>query len=342
VAKTQDTFSTYEGIQTIVRHLSTQKFHTILFYRFKICYTISFLFVDDIINNCQEYNLKLKPFLQLTRIEYSVFAAVAVVIAGFLAEDFVGSGSAYYFGFLVILFATMGTFAFNDYYDAQADNLNNRSDRPIVNGTIKRKDALGAGLILYAVALLLSLFINFVAVSFVIAHLFLYFLYSFAFKRMCIVKNVIIGYGFASAILFGTILSNLDIEPITLYFAAMSFIVGFAFEVMIDIGDVDGDKRCGVITIPVQFSKKAAAFVSVIPYFIIMVMDPLPFFIDIDPRLKGDLLFFVLILLPVAGYLYIVKSLLENQSTSNIARLKKITTKIMQVGTLVYLFGIFV
>ena len=119
----------------------------------------------------------------------------------------------------------------------------------------------------------------------------------------------------------------------------MGFIVGLGSEIMFEIADIEGDKELGINSIPNKFGLKAAAKVSVVFY---IIMDPLPFFVLIDSRLYFDLLFLVLILIPVISYVFLSISLLKKQTKENTLKLRKLIFVIMQVGVLSYLIGVLV
>jgi len=122
----------------------------------------------------------------------------------------------------------------------------------------------------------------------------------------------------------------------------MGFIIGLGSEIMFDIADVEGDTELGIKTIPNKFGLKIAAKVSVVFYIIIIILDPLPFFVLIDSRLYFDPLFLVLILIPVVSYAILSISLLKNQTKENALKLRKLIFVIMQVGVLAYLIGVLV
>ena len=122
----------------------------------------------------------------------------------------------------------------------------------------------------------------------------------------------------------------------------MGFIVGLGYEIMIDIGDVTGDKAQNIHTLATERGTRTAALVSVIIYALIMLMDPLPFLVNIDSRLHLDYIFLVLILIPVISYFFISRSLLNNQSKDTIFRLKKRVYLTMQIGCVAYLVGVFI
>jgi len=280
----------------------------------------------------------IKDYLRLVRFRDSLFAGFAVLIAGILSSEL--TQFEYSAGFVSIVFLAMATFAINDYYDYRNDKENNRNDRPLVKGTIKRGSALGMGIFLYIASFYAALMIGVPAAVFVLIHAPLFYLYSYTLKRKLFIKNILVAYGFSAAIIFGSILTDMVLEPIIIYFAVMAFIVGLAFEIMIDIADMRGDRKAGVRTVPVVFSARTAAIMSILLFVVIMVMDPLPYFFDIDARLYGDLVFLLLILIPVFAYIFISLSLLRNRSKNNVFRLREKTMRVMQFGTLVYLLGV--
>jgi geranylgeranylglycerol-phosphate geranylgeranyltransferase len=287
-------------------------------------------------------NGKIKGFLKLIRIELCVFGSIGFFVSGILAGDLVGFQMEYLLGFLIIFLSEAGAFAINDYFDYEIDKNNNRRDRPLVISLISRRTALITAIVLLIIVMILSLFLNNIATIIALISVPIFYIYSMGLKKKVLLKNLLIAYSYAVTILFGSLVSDALLEPIIVYFAIMGFIVGLGSEIMFDIADVEGDKKLGINTIPNKFGLKYAAVISVILYSIIIVMDPLPFFIFIDSRLYFDLIFLVLILIPVISYVFLSVSLLKNQSKENTLKLRKLIFVIMQIGTLSYLVGVLI
>jgi len=285
---------------------------------------------------------RIKGFLKLIRIELCVFGTIGFFVSGILAGDLVGFQSEYIVGFLIIFVSEAGAFAINDYIDYEIDVKNNRSDRPLVLGLLSRRSALITAIILLIFDLILILFLYGVAFILALISIPVFYIYSLGLKKLVIVKNILIAYSYAGTILFGSLVTDAVLEPIIIYFAFMGFIVGLGSEIMFDIADIEGDKELGINSIPNKFGLKAAAKVSVVFYFIIIIMDPLPFFVLIDSRLYLDPLFLTLILIPVISYVFLSVSLLKNQTKENTLKLRKLIFVIMQVGVLSYLIGVLV
>ena len=285
---------------------------------------------------------KIKGFFKLIRIELCVFGTIGFFVSGILAGDLVGFQMEYLLGFLIIFLSEAGAFAINDYFDYEIDKNNNRRDRPLVLGLISRRTALITAFVLFLIVIILSLFLNNIATVIALISVPIFYIYSMGLKKKVLLKNLLIAYSYAITILFGSLVSDALLEPIIVYFAIMGFIVGLGSEIMFDIADIEGDKKLGINTIPNKFGLKIAAVISVILYSIIIVMDPLPFFIFIDSRLYFDLLFLILILIPVISYVFLSVSLLKNQSKENTLKLRKLIFVIMQIGTLAYLVGVLI
>ena len=121
--------------------------------------------------------------------------------------------------FLVVFFAAIGSFAFNDYCDFDVDKRNNRLDRPLVSELISRKLALGIGVASFLLVIILSLFLNLLAMFLVLFSLPLFFLYSLGLKKTFFVKNLLIAYAYVATIFLGSIVSDASLEILIVYFA---------------------------------------------------------------------------------------------------------------------------
>lgn len=280
-------------------------------------------------------------FLKLIRVEYSLFGASGVFLSGFLAGDLLGFQPEYLMAFFVVFFSAIGSFALNDYCDFEVDQRNRRYDRPLVSGSLSKEVAVTTAVASFSMVLLFSRFLNSPAMILVLVSLPFFIFYILGLKKIVLVKNVLIAYAYVATIFLGSLVSDSIVEPLIVYFAAMGFIVGLAFEIMLDIGDVEGDKDLGIETLSTRLGMKTAAQVSVFLYALIMILDPFPFIVMIDPRLHMDVVFVFLVLIPVVSYFFTSKSLMNDQSKSRIFQLKKRVFVTMQVGSIAYLIGVF-
>ena len=285
---------------------------------------------------------KIYGFLKLIRFGVSLFGCIGLVISGVIAEDLIGFQVEYLFAFFIVLISASGAFAINDYYDFELDKKNNRRDRPLASGLISRKTALITAISSFLIVIFFSFFLNLIAMILVFISLPLFYVYSMGLKKKLYVKNFLIAYSYLCTIFLGSLIMDSYLEPLIIYYAIMGFIIGLANEIMFDIADVKGDYSLGIKTVSTKFGVKKAAQISTFLYIVIIILDPLPFFVKIDQRLYLDYLFLILILIPVISYIIISTSLLKKQTIENILKLRIIIFLIMQFGTISYLIGVLI
>ncbi|MHA2129668.1 MAG: UbiA family prenyltransferase [Promethearchaeota archaeon] len=285
---------------------------------------------------------KVFGFFRLIRIGVSLFGCIALFVAGILADDLRGSQFEYLIAFFIVLISAAGSFAINDFYDYEVDKTNKRTDRPLALGLISKRTAFLTAIVSLIIVLVLTITLNLATMILVFLSLAIFYFYSMGLKKKLISKNILVALSYLSTTFLGSLIVDSYLEPIIIYFGIMGFIVGLANEIMFDIADVRGDNEQGIQTISTRFGVKKAAQTSVILYIIIILLDPLPFILNIDQRLYLDYLFLFLILVPVISYIFLSRSLLKNQSKENVLKLKTLVFVVMQFGTISYLIGVLV
>jgi len=280
-----------------------------------------------------------RNYLRLIRLGRALSASFGVLFTGIVVGDLVGFQSVYIIACLVVFLSAVANFGLNDYIDIEADMRNYRVDRPLAQGQLKPETALLTAIISTALALILSFLLNPVARLLIFLGLPISLLYNLVLKRRLLLKNAFIGLANVGVVLIGSLVSDLVLEPLALYIAVIGFFFSLSYETMLDIADMEGDRAKGVDTIPNKFGVRNAMIFSLIFGFGAIIVDPLPFFIEIDSRLSGDYLFLSLILLPVINRLFISRALLKDHSPENIFRLKRRIFRNLQLGCLCYLIG---
>jgi len=281
----------------------------------------------------------IQAYLRLLRVDRATSAAFAVLFAGLISQDLVGFQWEYVTACLVVLFSAFANFSLNDYYDQENDRLNYREDRPLAQGAIPRRTAILFAVVSSAVALFLTVFLNPVSRLLILTGLPVSLLYHLGVKRILLLKNASIGLTNVGIILLGSLVTDATLEPIIPFFAVIGFFAGISYEVMLDIADVDGDRAIGVETIPTRFGLKAAVWLVTLLSLGGVVVNLLPFFVNVDPRLYGDLLFLTLIMAPLVSRISITRSLLADHSRENIFHLKRRVFRNIQLGCLCFLAG---
>ncbi|UCD45387.1 MAG: UbiA family prenyltransferase [Candidatus Bathyarchaeota archaeon] len=284
------------------------------------------------------YNIR--ALVKLFRLDRALSASFGVIFTGLFVGDLVGFQPEFLVAFLVVLFSALANFGFNDYCDLEVDRSNHRHDRPLVQGSLTKETVLLMTAASTLLALVLALLLNPHTRLLVIVGLPVSLFYHIRVKSVFLLKNAFIGLTNVGIVLLGSLISDTVVEPVAIYIAAIGFFVGFSYEIMLDIADVQGDSAHGIDTIPARFGVKTASWVSVVLGLGAVVVDPLPYFVMVDPRLHGDTLFLLLILVPVILRLSISFSLYRDQSRENVLRLKKRAFRNLQLGCLCFMVGI--
>jgi 4-hydroxybenzoate polyprenyltransferase len=185
---------------------------------------------------------KLAAVMRLTRIEHSIMLVIAVVAA----ELIVGQLPSPYIILLSLvapISISMGAFAINDYFDVAADRANGRTDRPIVNGSIGKKEALRISLACTAVGIASSLFINIYAFSIAAIFGILAFLYAYRLKGMLILGNAYIALSMVIPFIYGSYVAASGVNANIILISFVIFLSGFAREIHGMIRDYAGDVK---------------------------------------------------------------------------------------------------
>ena len=278
-------------------------------------------------------------FVKLMRLERAVSAVAGVVITGVIVGDLTGYSLSYIVACLVVFFSALANFALNDIHDIDIDLVNNRTDRPLASGAITVDEAKKVALLSSLIALALSLLLAPTPRYMVMFGLPVSLLYNVYFKRYLVFKNLFTGLANVGVIFMGALIVDSVIEPLAYYIALVGFFFSLSYEVMLDIGDMEGDRAMGIETIPVRFGRRNAALLSIFIGLGAVLADPLPFFVSVDPRLFGDYIFLALILVPVANRILISRELLLDHSPENIRGLRRRLFRNLQLGGVCYLIG---
>ena len=224
--------------------------------------------------------LRALHYLGLT----SFGAALGWVIFSRYGVGFAGPGDV--LGIAGICAATLCAFeasvAVNDIFDEEADRLSGER-RPLVEGTLTRRDVTGHAVALAGAALLFALNIKYQTFLFMLLALSVSFAYSappLRLKRFPLVSSLTLGLVSLTACLVGFSAyaeeRALALFPAPLaWVIVLSFGLGFAAK---DLKDVEGDRATGVWTLPVLLGptggRVAVAVLVLLGYLSVAVLLP--------------------------------------------------------------------
>jgi len=182
-------------------------------------------------------------------------------------------------GFFTALFIQAGTFALNDYCDLESDIANQRLDRPLVRGELRKEEALLVTIIATALGIISAAFLGYLILSLVLIATILGIFYDIKLKEFFIVSNVYIALTMALPFIFGSLIVEQGrIDPVILTLTLIAFLAGFGREVMKDIADVKGDALRDVKSIARIYGTDKAVRATVFSYLLAVILSVLPFF----------------------------------------------------------------
>ncbi|MBP7835910.1 MAG: UbiA family prenyltransferase [Candidatus Omnitrophica bacterium] len=159
-----------------------------------------------------------------------------------------------------LFFALRFSALINDIFDVDCDVVSNKS-RPLITGIIDRSEYLKVGAVYLVFSLLFAIWVS--AACFMITLFFtaVYFLYSappFRLKRLFIFSSLVTGVQAVLTLLMGQLsLAQEDttvlLYPSLLWLAFLIFSLGSNIK---DLKDIEGDRRCGVYSLPVIFGEE--------------------------------------------------------------------------------------
>ncbi|CAM9786896.1 unnamed protein product [Chrysoparadoxa australica] len=159
-----------------------------------------------------------------------------------------------------VLVAT-GSCILNDWFDVAVD-AENKPNRPLVTGRVKLGHALALSCVLLLGALASAWVVNPLALQMVIASsVCLVTMYTPVLKPFPLLKNFVAAGVIAVAITAGGLAAGAEFSS-SFIPAAVVFFCTVHREIVMDVGDVEGDRTSGVITLPVLLGRGPAIAVA--------------------------------------------------------------------------------
>ena len=211
---------------------------------------------------------KIKDFLELVAFEHTIFSSAFILIAMIVASNG-------WFGFKVLIFSSIAlisarnfAMAFNRYVDIRFDSLNLRTkSRPSVDGRITKKSLIFFIIFNALVFILISYFINSLALYLSLPFLFILGIYSY-FKRFSVLAHFILGLSLGLAPIAGAIvvLGEIPFWCVALSFGVLFWVAGF--DLLYSLQDIEFDRENFLFSIPSKYGTKTTLFISRISHIL--------------------------------------------------------------------------
>jgi len=258
---------------------------------------------------------KIMEYMKLLRLWNGLIAALAVLLAVLVSLGWEDIGDRFW-GMItgvviVIIFMGAGN-SLNDYFDVENDRVAH-PNRPLVKGTINKRIALTVSAVLFAICIMLSVFLNPLSIAIIILAMIAMVEYELRFKNSGFLGNVMIAILVAGLFLFGGAIVD-NIESV-LILASLAGLATLGREIVKDIEDMEGDVLRN--SLPKRIGARKAGFVAIAPVMAAVFLSPIPY---IWEHLDAPYLYIVL----VADALFIVGAFLQLKNPRNGQRIFKV------------------
>lgn len=222
--------------------------------------------------------------------------------------------------------------ALNDVLDVETDKIN-RPDRPIPSGQISSKSVLIFVFITGVISPALSLLFNQYAFIISFIAIVLLFFYSYKFKGVPLVGNIIVSLLTGLTFIFaGVVVENVTSAIIPAIFA---FLINLIRELIKDMEDVEGDRSAGINTLPIKYGYKTTKYAVLTTAVILFLFTFVPMIFQIY-----KIEFFIIVMVVVNPILfYSVKLLFENSSKENLGKISSLLKFAMAAGLIAIYLG---
>ena len=216
----------------------------------------------------KKLSIRMIGFLQTTRLPVSFTIGLIVFLPLYLSENnfFISILKA-----IPFMFASMGGFALNDYFDFNRDAIN-KPFRAIPSGKLTRNHVKKISLLLLFIALMISYFFSDTLTEFVfyISAIFGVILYNLIVNKISLIKTL--SAAIISSIPLFYIIVILNYHPTYLLLGLSTCIFLLGRELLMDVLDIKGDTLSGISTIVKFINKKYVVFSAFTLQFIALIL----------------------------------------------------------------------
>jgi 4-hydroxybenzoate polyprenyltransferase len=249
-----------------------------------------------------------------------------------------------------VLVAAAG-YAINDYFDIRNDRIN-KPGKIIIGKHISRRVAMLTHTVFSIAAVMIGAYVSYKAGSIKLAVIniimvTLLWMYSLRFKAYFLAGNVLVSFSTAMTIVMVWIYDLYALHSSQQYvivyskllmfflaaYSLFAFFMSMLREIIKDIEDIEGDKKCGCSTIPVVIGIKKTKYIL---YFLITAAVAALSYISYKTytQLHLHLLFWYLVVVVIVPLLYMAYVVIVAKKKEDYSFLSSVTKFIMLSGVL--------
>lgn len=211
---------------------------------------------------------KIKNFLELVAFQHTIFSSSFILIAMVVAAKGWFGFEVLFFSSIALISARNFAMAFNRYVDIKFDKNNPRTkNRPSIDGRITKKSLIFFIIFNALIFILISYFINSLALYLSFPFLFILGVYSY-FKRFSVLAHFILGLSLGLAPIAGAIvvLGEIPFWCVALAFGVLFWVAGF--DLLYSLQDIEFDRENFLFSIPAKYGIKTTLLISRISHIL--------------------------------------------------------------------------
>jgi geranylgeranylglycerol-phosphate geranylgeranyltransferase len=234
-------------------------------------------------------------------------------------------------GMAAVFFVAAGCHPLNDYFDYDVDKVAH-PDRPLPKGLFKPITAVYMSLVLFLISLAFSALISILCLSLNLIGIGLILSYELTLKNKGISGNFLVAFTAALSFNYGGAIAGDLLRPT--FLTLIAFFIFFGREIIMDVRDLEGDRRTRA-TLPQHIGKQQAVYLASV---MITTSVILLFFVPLLYSLFRS--WFDLLAIPLALFtLYTVS--LSIVDVNNVRKTAELLRIVMILGLVIFLVGIF-
>ena len=276
---------------------------------------------------------KLTTTIKLIRPVNFVITFVSVIVTALICQPHKTPGLNIFLAAFAASFALASGNIINDINDVEIDKIN-KPLRPLPSGNLTIQQAYGLYISCVFLSILISVFLNEVAMIIVLFSILLLFVYSKYLKQIPLIGNITVAFLTGLVFVFGGVVVESPTAAIVP--AIFAFLINLIREIVKDMEDVEGDSKADLVTFPIKFGLQKSKILTLIIIITLILYTFYPF---LTQCYKIE--YFIAVMVIVNPILvYCMKKLFEDSSQKSLKKISNLLKLSMVLGLFTIYLGV--
>ena len=262
-----------------------------------------------------------------------VITFVSVIVAAIICQPHKTPGLNIFLAAFAASFALASGNIINDINDVEIDKIN-KPLRPLPSGNLTIQQAYGLYISCVFLSILISVFLNEVAMIIVLFSILLLFVYSKYLKQIPLLGNITVAFLTSLVFIFGGVVVE---NPTTAIVPAIfAFLINLIREIIKDMEDVEGDSKADLVTFAIKFGIQKSKILILFVIILLILFTLYPFL----SRLYKIEYFIAVMVIVNPILVYCMKKLFEDSSQKSLKKISNLLKLSMVLGLFTIYLGV--